>query len=210
MKPENYWGPLAYIDKYNLKINGIIHVGAHFGGEVEHYMVHNLKNIVFFEPIKDNFIKLLENVSGLDANIITHNIALGNINGKIKINVSTNNKASSSILKPKLHLDISPSVTFDEEEEVYIKKLNDYSYTDYNMLVVDVQGYELEVFKGSWKTLSYIDYIFTEVNQDEVYENNVHISELDSYLSRWNFKRVETTWEGGIWGDALYIKNYVG
>jgi FkbM family methyltransferase len=209
MKPENYWGPLSYIDKYNLKIRGIIHVGAHFAGEVEHYMAHNIKNIVFFEPLKDNFSKLLENVDGLDGNIITHNVALGNTNGKIKINLSTNNKASSSVLKPKLHLNLHPEVEFHGQEEVDIKKLDDYSYTNYNMLVVDVQGYEFEVLKGSWRTLSYVDYIFTEVNQDEVYENNANILELDSYLSRWNFIRVETTWEGGIWGDALYIKNYV-
>ena len=59
-------------------------------------------------------------------------------------------------------------------------------------------------------SLDYVDYVFTEVNQDEVYENNANILDLDSYLSRWNFTRVETTWEGGVWGDALYIKNYVG
>ena len=209
MKPENYWGPLAYIDKYNLKIHGIIHIGAHFAGEVEHYMVHNLRNIVFFEPLEDNFIKLLENISGLDANISAHQVALGNQNGKVSINISTNNKASSSILKPKLHLDLYPEVEFYEQEEVEMKKLDDYSYTNYNMLVIDVQGYEFEVLKGSSLTLDHIDYIFTEVNHDEVYENNANINDLDSFLSCWNFKRVETTWEGGVWGDALYIKNYV-
>ena len=208
LNPEDYWGPLAYIEKYDLKINGILHVGAHFGGEVGHYMKHDLKNIVFFEPLTDCYLKLQENISGLNANIISHKVALGNKNGKITINVSTNNKASSSILKPKLHLDLHPHVEFYEQEEVEMKKLDDYSYNNYNMLVVDVQGYELEVLKGSSLTLDHIDYIFTEVNQDEVYENNANINDLDSFLSCWNFKRVETTWEGGIWGDALYIKNY--
>ncbi len=211
MKPENYWGPLAYIEKYNLKINGILHVGAHFAGEVEHYMAHNIKNIVFFEPLSYNYSKLLENVEGLDANIKTHQVALGNKNGLISIYVSTNNKASSSILKPKEHLELHPDVLFTEEEEVLMHKMDDYNYKKNNLLVIDVQGYELEVLKGSKNTLNYIDYIYCEVNRGEMYENNTMVDDLDKFLSDYNFLRVETEWwaGNGIWGDALYIKNYV-
>ena len=52
----------------------------------------------------------------------------------------------------------------------------------YNFMNIDVQGYELEVFKGAFETLKNIDYIISEVNQDEVYEGCPHVSELDKYL----------------------------
>jgi hypothetical protein len=46
----------------------------------------------------------------------------------------------------------------------------------------------------------------TEVNNDEVYKNCVKVDELDKFLSDYGFERVETTWDGGTWGDAFYIK----
>jgi hypothetical protein len=69
---------------------------------------------------------------------------------------------------------------------------------------MDVQGYELEVLKGSENTLKGIDYIYTEVNRDELYENNAFIEEIDNFLD--NYTRVATDWSGNTWGDALYIK----
>jgi len=46
----------------------------------------------------------------------------------------------------------------------------------------------------------------TEVNNSELYENCAKVKELDDYLSTYDFERVETTWDGVTWGDALYIK----
>ena len=77
----------------------------------------------------------------------------------------------------------------------------------YNFINIDVQGYELEVFKGSSQILKNVDYIMTEVNKSEVYKNCAMVEDLDNFLSKFNFKRVETTWDGITWGDAFYIKN---
>ena len=75
-----------------------------------------------------------------------------------------------------------------------------------NFINIDVQGYELEVFKGATNTLKHIDYIMSEVNTDEVYEGCVLIDELDEFLVTFGFNRVETNMAGGLWGDAFYIK----
>ena len=64
----------------------------------------------------------------------------------------------------------------------------------------------MEVFKGAKNTLNEIDYIICEVNRDVVYYGCPMVDELDDYLNKYNFKRVETTWDGNTWGDALYIK----
>jgi hypothetical protein len=76
----------------------------------------------------------------------------------------------------------------------------------YNFINIDVQGYELEVFKGGSEYLNHIDYVMTEVNRDEVYKGCPRIEELDEYLGTYGFERVESTWDGGTWGDALYVK----
>jgi hypothetical protein len=79
----------------------------------------------------------------------------------------------------------------------------------FNFINIDVQGYELEVFKGAKNYLNEINYIIAEVNKDYVYENCALVNEIDDFLSQFNFKRTETSWDGVTWGDAFYIKNHI-
>lgn len=194
-------------EKYNMNIKGIIHVGAHYGEELNDYIDSGVNNIVLFEPIKDNFSVLIEKTKCFYADIKTHQVALGSSHTKAIMYVSDNEKQSSSILKPKVHLTHHPNVYFPDMEEVEVKLLDDYKYQNCNYLHIDVQGYELEVLKGAIETLNYIDYVYCEVNQDELYEGNAYVEQIDEFLSQYNIKRVETYWVGDIWGDALYIKN---
>ena len=78
----------------------------------------------------------------------------------------------------------------------------------FNFINMDVQGGELNVLLGASKTLQHIDYIMTEVNRDELYKNCALIEDIDYFLSKYNFKRVEEVWDrdNPVWGDALYIK----
>ena len=41
---------------------------------------------------------------------------------------------------------------------------------------------------------------------DEVYKNCARVEQIDDFLHNYGFVRVETSWDGGIWGDAFYIK----
>lgn len=196
-------------NKYNLNIKGIIHIGAHYGQEYKIYEKYNIRNIIFFEPLPYIYIILKNNVGEKD-NIIFVNKALGNETKKIEMYVEQANKGqSSSILEPYIHLQQYPHIVFNEKIQVDMIKLNDYllDINKYNFINIDVQGYELEVFKGGTKILDNIDYIMTEVNKDEVYKNCVRVDELDTFLYSYNFERVETTWDGKTWGDAFYIKS---
>lgn len=196
--------------KYNMNITGVIHVGSHHGEEVPDYISNGISKIVLFEPLEENFDILKNNVKNFNANIIGHQVALGSENKIVDMYLSSNRLESSSILKPKKHLELYSDITFDRMEKVEVKKLDDYNYIDYNLLNIDVQGYELEVLKGSKNTLKNIDYVYCEVNNDEIYENNAYISDIDNFLSKYSFKRTETNWwETHGWGDALYIKENV-
>lgn len=192
--------------KYKMNISGIIHIGGHFGEEIPDYIGEGIQNIVVFEPLERNFNVLFENVNKLNANIIGHQVALGSIEKEIEMFVSSNDGLSSSVLKPKVHLTQYKNITFNEIEKVEMKTLDSYNYSGYNFINMDVQGYELEVLKGGSETLKHIDYVYCEVNRDEVYENNAYVEDLDKFLSTYNMERVETSWDGETWGDALYIK----
>lgn len=190
-----------------INIKGIIHVGGHHGQEYDTYKKLNVP-LLFFEPLTSNFNVLQSKING-DTNAVAFQCALGNENKLVTMNVETANQGqSSSILKPKKHLEQYPHIRFDFTEEVNMFRLDDINIDTslYNFMNVDVQGYELEVFKGAFETLKNIDYIISEINRDEVYEGCPHVDELDEYLHNFGFKRIKTDWAGMIWGDALYVK----
>lgn len=216
------------ISNYKLNVKGVIHIGAHYGEEYKSYLENGIKNIFFFEPLKDNYAHLIDTIrsdfqpidgypqdldlinSDLNLHVKTKNIALGNKTGTIQMYVETTNQSqSSSILKPKKHLTQYPKITFDSKSDVIIDKLDNVSPdSSYNMINIDVQGYELEVFKGAELTIANnIDYIYTEVNRDMLYEGCPMIEQLDEFLCKYGFERVITKWIGKTWGDALYIKS---
>ena len=194
------------VDKYKMNIKGIIHIGAHIGQEIPDYIDTGIQNIVLFEPLEENFKILSEKAQAMNANIVGHQVALGSEPGRTTMYVSDHNRISSSILKPKVHLTHHPHVKFPSTETVEVHLLDDYDCENCNFINMDVQGFELEVLKGGKKTLEHVDYVYCEVNRDEVYENNALVEELDEFLAGYGMKRVETDWAGEIWGDALYIR----
>ena len=193
-----------------MNISGVIHIGAHFGQEAKDYLDNGISEMVFFEPLSENLKVLEENLSYVanDANIMIYPVALGNEEKEVEMYVSNRDRMCSSVLKPKVVLEQYPDITFDERETVEMMRLDDtdLEFGKFNFLNIDVQGYELEVLKGGAKTLESIDYIYTEINRAEVYENTPHVDELDTYLKPYGFIRVESDWAGDTWGDGLYIK----
>lgn len=195
-------------------IRGIIHIGAHIGQEFPFYKNLNVP-ILFFEPLSANFKSLTENVSK-EENVYLFNLALGNENKKIEMFIASNMQ-SSSILKPTLHLELHPDITFNTTEEVKMVRLNDLDLSAYpdlkdlsnfNFLCIDVQGYEIEVFKGASEQLAHLDFIITEINKQALYENGANIEDLDELLASYNFQQVTSKFNlsNGVWGDALYIR----
>jgi FkbM family methyltransferase len=192
--------------KYSMNIKGIIHVGAHYGEEIGEYVNNGIQEIILFEPLSECFDILQRKIFDLNANIEGYQVALGSSPGIAEMYISDNQMQSSSILKPKVHLTHHPHVKFNGTEEVEVDMLDNFDTKDYNFLNMDVQGYELEVLKGGTETLKHVDYVYCEVNRDELYEGNAYIQDIDDFLSKYDMIRVETNWEGDLWGDALYIK----
>lgn len=192
--------------KYNMKIKGVIQAGAHYLEEYELYQQLGIENIVAIEPCDAAFQVLLGNFKD-NHNIILFNHAIGEFYGKRIMYVETaNGGQSNSLLEPDKHLEQFPTIKFPNKEEVDMEMLDSLPFdrSKYNMIVMDLQGYEGYAMQGAKETLKTIDYIYSEVNRDSIYKGNTRIEELDIILE--DFVRVETNWAGGNWGDALYIR----
>ena len=209
------------VSEYLKNISGVFHIGVHHGQELEVYKELNIDKIIFFEPMINSYLKLNEIINSFDCgelNIRTENIALGHRDDTVNMYVETANQGQScSVLKPKEHLKLYPSVTFDTTAEVsqtFLDKYVDENSLDisgFNFINIDVQGYELEVFKGAANTLNHIDLICTEVNTVELYENCAKMNELDEFLGDlYGFERVLTKFTDSqkSHGDALYVKQH--
>ena len=189
-------------------ITGIIQVGANIGQEIPILTKHAI-NIYLFEPLTEAFNMLKENISKYK-NIKIFKFALGEKDEMKKINISnTNFSASSSFLKPSLHLEYFPEIEFDSYEEVQIKRFDSIdSKFVANFLILDVQGFELNVIKGFGENIKNIDFIYTEVSIEELYENSVLIQELDKELNKLGFIRTNTKLASNKpQGDAVYKKS---
>lgn len=201
------------IQKYSLKITGVIHIGAHFGEEVADYHKNGIKDIILIEPCGPAFNKLQNKFNGHHHIRLIH-CACAAVDGEAQMFTETaNHGQSNSLLQPMRHLQHYPDIQFKGTEQVKVMRLDSImkmiaNEPRFNMINMDVQGTEGSVVIGGKYTIDqHVDYIYTEVNEDSanLYKNATKISELDVLLK--DFTRVETAWTEQGWGDALYIRN---
>lgn len=207
--PNPYRKPIGlrgFIEKYKIPITGVIHVGAHYGQEVREYRSCSIEDITLIEPLPKCFNKLVEKF-GNEKCINLVNKAIGDKKGKLKMFVDSKLGESSSLLKPKEHLKSYPSIKFKKSTfEVDVVTLDSLEFVHlYNLINIDVQGYEDRVIRGGKKTIAKADYLFVEVNLKEMYSSCYTVDKIDKLLKE--FQRVSTRWqkEDG-WGEAMYIK----
>lgn len=195
------------ITKYSINITGVVHIGGHFGEEYTTYKKHGIENVVFIEPCGPAF-KELQRQFGNTPGVTLINVACGSITGEATMYVETANQGqSNSLLRPANHMKHYPEIKFRDTELVQVRPLDALPLPQpFNMLNIDTQGSECQVLVGGRQTLSQIDYVYIEVNQDDanLYEGACGISELDAIL--YEFDRVETSMTKQGWGDALYIR----
>jgi len=187
-------------------VSGLIHVGAWDGAEYR----GSQGPMVLFEPLADAFAQLQANL-GDRKDVLLVRCALGAKPGTAEIYRSTPSH-SSSLLSPKEKMGIVwPEVTFDGREKVRVSTLDDEMRAfgkegkGYERLILDVQGYELEVLKGAKRTLHGIDWIKTEVSWVELYEGGVLFEEINGYLNDLGFRLTRVHQDGNKpQGDAYY------
>jgi FkbM family methyltransferase len=194
------------VRKYNINFKGILHVGAHECEELNDYERYISRDkILWIEALPDK----VEFSKNKYVNLNIENAVVSDKIEIVKFNVS-NNGQSSSMLEFGLHSKYHPQVYYTNSFECETKLLKDIlpKYNiDFNFLNLDIQGAELKALKGMENYLNNIDYIYTEVNSNQVYQGCATIDELDEYLKGFGLKRVETQMTPFEWGDAFYIRS---
>ena len=61
------------------------------------------------------------------------------------------------------------------------------------LIKIDVQGYELEVLKGSKKILSKIDYLLVEVSKNRMYNNQATEREIVTFFKKKKFTIIKSS-----------------
>lgn len=192
--------------EFGLAPFGVIHVGAHHGQEYQAYKDMGIKDIVFIEPCTPAF-EVLENSFGSHSDVKLFKLACGDKKEQAMMNVEIANQGlSNSLRKPKDHLFQYPTIKFPYNEFVQVDLLDNLAIDrqKYNMLYMDTQGYEDLVLKGGAETLKYVDLVYTEVSNRELYEGCPMIEDIDKMLTGAGFERIALEWTGETWGDAVY------
>jgi FkbM family methyltransferase len=204
---------IALLDQITVPVAGVVHVGAHSGQEIEEYLRRGLSKMILFEPLPWVFAALCDHVARAGAAAVTVNKALGASQQKVLMHSDGSDGTASSILKPAPLMDVQyPRLRFPASPDIEVEQTtldnwfaaSGLSALDYNLLVLDVQGYELEVFKGAARTLETTNALIVEIHQKELYLGSALVEDVDKLLAEYGFVRTATTWDGGTWGDGLY------
>jgi len=216
-KPSKIWA--KYKERKLLKaISGLVHVGANYGQEIDKYAKFDL-DVVWIEPIPDVFAQLIDNLKKQPKQKAFQALITNIDDQEYQFNIANNNGASSSIFHLKEHKEVWPSVhmvktinlksktlaTLFAEQQLSIKKIQG--------LVMDTQGSELLVLKGSLPLLKHFKFIKTEVADFEAYEGCCQLSDIQEFMYLNGYKEYhrrkfgKSTKAGGQYYNVIYVKD---
>lgn len=198
----------AYCKGVGIEIKGILHIGAHECEELVDYCRAGIKpeNIYWVEG-NSTLVEKMKAKGVL-------NIFDGLLSDKKEevIFHITNNGQSSSILPLKTHLKHYPWITVEKEERKETNTLENLieekniPIQECNFWNLDIQGAELKALKGGENFLRWAEIIYSEVNEEELYEGCARLEEIKDFLKEHGFSMVTAKMEKQGWGDALFVK----
>jgi FkbM family methyltransferase len=163
----------------------IFDIGAYIGTwtQLAVSILPNAK-LYLFEPIAINFQKLKENLGKLN-NCELFNLGIGANEYKTYINVA-NCSDASSILNLEDNTTKTYNIQNQRKEEIEIFSLDHIIAANNlpkpNVIKLDIQGYELEAFKGAIDTLKNVEFIICEVSFIPFYKNQPLFSDIITFL----------------------------
>jgi FkbM family methyltransferase len=176
-------------DRFLRKISGVVHVGANIGQERGLYDAFGLR-VIWIEPVPEIFEALKSNLRDFPDQRAIQCLVTDRDDAEYPFHIANNKGESSSILELKHHRDIWPEVNYTgtvllkSSTLTSLLKRERVNLSDYQGLVLDTQGAELLVLKGSVPLLSGFMYIKAEVPDFEAYAGCCRLSELDSFMTQ--------------------------
>ena len=186
---EKIFNPLSSfhhkrISKYlsDLNIDMIIDIGAHKGEFLENMLkIKKIKKFYAFEPQKDIFAELNKKFSE-NKKVILFNYAIDKevSSKKLQINKLSMTSSLAEINEKSAYLKLKNFLTFSKKnfiDEYEIKtntvdKVFEGINLNKTLLKIDVEGYEMNVIKGSLVKLKEIPFVLLENQFGNHYKNN--------------------------------------
>ena len=197
---------LELIESFGLRVSSVLHLGAHFGQEAKAYWEFGIRDAVFVEADPVTFEKLsneLKKYPGYRAVCAL----LANIDDDlVNFYQASNSGLSSSALRPTGHLDKYKAIKFESIINLKTAKLDSILNESFELIALDVQGFELEVIRGGENTFRRAKVLWIEVSIGGLYAHDAKIEEVVSYLALLNFSLVNVNINNKGWGDALFIR----
>ena len=190
---------------WGVKPNNVLHIGAHHAEELEAYTSHHWNRVTWVEaqPDKVDFLR-----KKLPAHHKLIHAAVWNERDiSLNLKVMTNTE-STSLLNLGTHASEHPSVRLSHFIPIKTQVLSDIIPLNDtpDLIALDIQGAELKALEGFGSRIGDVRWIYCEVNKDYLYEGCCLVTDLDSYLKKYGFKRVATRWTYHGWGDALFVQ----
>ena len=198
-------------EKYVKEIRGVLHVGANTGQELDWYVNKKVSRVIWFEPHNKSFAILEANIAEYKHHE-AYKIGIHDTLKSASLHIASNQAQSSSILDFGTHRKYYPRIRYIEDQPITLMRMDDFleensiDIKEFNFLNVDVQGVELNVMKSFGDSLGKLDYIYTEINKEELYVGANLLPEIDTYLDSRGFSRMALYMTPKHWGDALYVK----
>ncbi len=187
----------------------VIHVGAWEGVDVPDYMELEIPRITLIEALPEK-AKLLRTKYATYENVEILEYAASDVSSEF-VNFYPLNYGSSSLLKPNLDSlrEIFPDFTEMEAIRVQTLKLDDITTraVDQIMLIIDVQGAELQVLNGAVSVLGKTLIIKVEVSTVAYYEGQSYQAQIEKFLKSHDFVKISqriTKTMGQ--GDAIFVR----
>lgn len=196
----------------------IVEIGGHIGTDtVRLSKFVGSGRMVVFEPDPRNIPIIQRRIANCNLNVELAQMAIGASDGEAEFHLSSGippyedhhidetqqHTASSSLKAPKNHLERFPWVKFDSVATVKTTTLDSYFRNKLEVIDFmwsDVQGAEIEMIRGGKETFKRTKFLYTEFNNNEMYEGQGTFSKLIEELpGEWGIVK--------MFGDEILLQN---
>jgi FkbM family methyltransferase len=194
---------LRVIEHFSIEV--ILDVGAHKGVSAQKLFDEGYRGkIISFEPIAEYFRILQEKSErarqrGHQWEV--RQLALGDVDGTLPINVSGNGQSSSLVAMHPSHEQLNPSSKYLGQEKIAVARLDTIAEEFFTpqkrvLLLLDVQGFEPQALAGAERTLPKLTGVQLEVNFRPAYSTGFDIPTAFQTMEKHGFTPcyVEPAW----------------
>jgi FkbM family methyltransferase len=192
------------LSRFRIPCESVLHIGAHYAEEAQEYFDYGMNRAIFIEGDSKSFLELQKNISGFK-NFNAIKTYISDISGDATFYQASNSGASSSLLRPERHSKERPDIKFSEGIQVQTQTLESLNLGLFDLVVIDVQGAEMQVLRGGKKTILSATVIWIEVNTGGMYSNDTSVNEILTALLE-THSPLYLNLNENYWGDALFIR----